>query len=146
MICPCQQQQPNARSYQQCCEPFHKGEIPATAEQLMRSRFSGYVLGLSQYVRDTWHISTRPNDLNLSPDNNWLKLDIVKTNTDQVHFCAFFKDENEFAVLEEISNFVFEHGRWFYVDGKTDTHTIELGRNDVCLCGSSKKYKKCCQR
>ena len=144
MICPCQQQQANARSYQQCCEPFHQGEAPATAEQLMRSRFSAYVLGLSQYVRDTWHPSTRPNGLDLSPDANWLKLDIVKAHDIQVHFRAFFKDDNEFAVLEEISNFVLENDHWFYVSGTTDTYTIELGRNDVCLCGSGKKFKKCC--
>jgi SEC-C motif-containing protein len=144
MICPCQQQQANARSYQQCCEPFHQGETPATAEQLMRSRFSAYVLGLSQYVRDTWHPSTRPNGLDLSPDANWLKLDIVKAHDKQVHFRAFFKDDNEFAVLEETSNFVLENDHWFYVNGTTDTYTIELGRNDVCLCGSGKKFKKCC--
>ncbi|MFY0642558.1 MAG: YchJ family protein [Bermanella sp.] len=146
MICPCQQQQHNARSYQQCCEPFHQGDIPATAEQLMRSRFSGYVLGLSQYISDTWHASTRPNGLDLSPDANWLKLDIVKAHDKQVHFRAFFKDNNEFAVLEETSNFVFESDHWLYVNGTTDTYTIELGRNDVCLCGSGKKFKKCCQR
>lgn len=146
MICPCQQQQPDARSYQQCCEPLHKGQIAGNPEQLMRSRFSGYALGLGQYVSDTWHISTRPNGLNdLSADANWLKLDIIKAQGKQVHFRAFFKDENEFAVLEEASNFVFEDGRWFYLSGETNTYSVELGRNDVCLCGSGKKFKKCCQ-
>lgn len=145
MMCPCQLQQPMPKTYAHCCERFHLGEAAATPEQLMRSRFSGYVLGLNQYVSDTWHASTRPKNLNLSADANWLKLEVLTAQADQVHFRAYFKDEDEFAVLEEISDFVLENGRWFYVSGKTETHTIELQRNDVCLCGSGKKFKKCCQ-
>ena len=28
--------------------------------------------------------------------------------------------------------------------GKTQINEINLGRNDICFCGSGKKYKKCC--
>jgi SEC-C motif-containing protein len=144
MICPCQRQQANPRVYAECCEPFHQGVTAPTPTHLMRSRFSAYVLGLSQYVSESWHASTRPSDLQLTPDNNWLKLDIVKAQGTQVHFSAYFNDDNTFAALEEVSDFVFEGDRWFYVNGKTETHTVSLGRNDVCLCGSGKKFKTCC--
>ncbi len=144
MMCPCRMQQTEDILYEKCCEPFHSGELAGTPEQLMRSRFSGFVLGLTEYIKQTWHPSTRPSDLALSPDHNWLKLDIVKARDSQVHFRAYFKDEDGFAVLDEISDFVLEDGRWFYVSGETQTHSMNLGRNDVCLCGSGKKFKKCC--
>lgn len=144
MICPCRMQQAQTVSYDSCCEPFHVGVAPETPEQLMRSRFSGFVLGLTEYIEQTWHPSTRPSDLVLSPDEHWLKLEIVKACDSQVHFRAYFKDEGGFAVLDEISDFVFEDNHWFYVNGKTETHGVSLGRNDECLCGSGKKFKKCC--
>jgi len=140
-------QQVSPKTYAQCCEVFHLGKTPATPEQLMRSRFSAFVLGLSDYIRDTWHPSTRPQDLHLSPDDQWVKLDIIKSSDKQVHFHAFFKDADSssgFSVLDEISDFVFEEKRWFYVSGITNFAPAQLNRNDVCLCGSGKKYKKCC--
>ena len=54
--CPC-----GNGAYARCCGPFHEGDaVPATAEQLMRSRYSAYALGRHDYVLDTWHASTRP--------------------------------------------------------------------------------------
>ena len=72
-VCPCG----SKRGYAQCCEPLHQRLInAATAEALMRSRYSAYVLLLSDYVADTWHISTRPQDLDLGKDTQtkWLGL------------------------------------------------------------------------
>ncbi|MGR8999959.1 MAG: YchJ family protein, partial [Gammaproteobacteria bacterium] len=41
--------------YQQCCGPYHSGEkIPGTAEALMRSRYSAYVLRNADYLQATW--------------------------------------------------------------------------------------------
>jgi len=145
MICPCQMQQANPQAYANCCEPLHLGKAANSPEQLMRSRFSGFVLGLTDYVKQSWHSSTRPNDLKLAPDEHWLKLDIISAKSQHVHFRAFFEDDGEFLVLEEISDFVFEAPHWFYVSGKTRTGPAQLNRNDTCLCGSGKKYKKCCQ-
>lgn len=31
-----------------------------------------------------------------------------------------------------------------YKDSKTVVNTEKIGRNDLCTCGSGKKYKKCC--
>lgn len=147
MICPCQMQQATPRTYDQCCKPFHLGEIPQQPEQLMRSRFSGFVLGLGDYIAHTWHPSTCPQDLNLTPDEQWLKLDIVKAKQNQVHFRAYFKDSDSpsgFSMLDEISDFLQENGRWLYVKGETQFLNVSPNRNDPCLCGSGKKYKKCC--
>lgn len=151
MLCPCQMQQPEPKSYKDCCEPLHLGRdsgiAAAEPEQLMRSRFSAFVLGLTDYLSKSWHASTRPADLSLSPDDQWVKLDIVKNTDKQVHFQAYFKDaesESGYSVLDETSDFIFEDGHWFYVAGETNMYPVKLQRNDVCLCGSGKKFKKCC--
>lgn len=140
-------QQQAEKTYNECCEPFHLGQRPNTPEQLMRSRFSGFVLGLTQYIRDTWHISTRPDDLTLTPDQNWLKLDILNASNKQVHFRAYFKDETSptgLSVLDETSDFIQQDNRWFYVKGNAQFLPYTQNRNDMCLCGSGKKFKKCC--
>ncbi|MCU1437526.1 MAG: motif domain protein, partial [Naasia sp.] len=65
--CPCGSGQP----YAECCEPLHLGAAAATAEALMRSRYSAFALGLPDYVRSTWHPSTRPGSLDLDDDSTW---------------------------------------------------------------------------
>lgn len=112
----------------------------------MRSRFSAYVLGLSGYLLETWHSTTRPDHIEDQPDDQWLKLDIVASTPNTVHFKAFMKDEDGFACLEEVSNFVVEDGRWVYLDGDVRISPYHPQRNEVCLCGSGKKYKKCCAK
>jgi len=147
MICPCQLQTSNPAQYAQCCEPLHKGQAAKNPEQLMRSRFSAFVLGLSEYVNKSWLASTRPQNLSVEPDDQWLKLEIIKSTDSQVHFKAYFKDPDSpqgFSVLEELSDFIKEGEHWFYVSGDTQIQPIILNRNDTCLCGSEKKYKKCC--
>ncbi len=144
MICPCQRLQDNPKSYAVCCEPFHKGEMAETCETLMRSRFSAFVLGLTDYVKVTWHKSTCPDDLALQADSQWLKLDVLQASKKHVHFRAYYKEEDgTFKVLDEASDFVFE-GRWQYVNGETHIERYKPHRNDVCLCGSGRKFKKCC--
>ena len=117
----------SSQSYVQCCEPLHQGLVnAATAEALMRSRYSAYVLRLSDYVLGTWHVSTRPQDLDLSEDGatKWLSLTVVRAlagdlpNEAWVEFVAKYKIGGQGAQrLHETSRFVRETGRWFYVDG-----------------------------
>ena len=52
--------------------------------------------------------------------------------------------EKTFAVLEERSRFVRENDHWFYLDGEHSVTPLKPGRNDPCLCGSGRKFKKCC--
>lgn len=50
MKCPCQ----STQTYQNCCEPFHnQTATPTTAEQLMRSRYSAFVLQNIDYIINT---------------------------------------------------------------------------------------------
>ena len=121
MKCPCNEQ----RLYAQCCEPLHKGAAAATAEALMRSRYSAYVLKLDDYLLASWHASTRPKRLDLAaetPTPKWLGLKVLRHESSGdsaiVEFVAKFKVGGGSAQrLHELSRFVREDGRWFYVDG-----------------------------
>lgn len=145
-ICPCQMQKSNPKSYAECCEPLHKGKAVARSpEQLMRSRFSAFVLGLSQFLRETWHDSTRPVDLTVEPDSQWRRLDIIDHGKDWVHFIAYFETApKQYGFLRERSRFLQENGHWLYVDGDVEQGNVQQERNALCLCGSGKKFKKCC--
>ncbi|MFN2350207.1 MAG: YchJ family protein, partial [Thioalkalivibrio sp.] len=71
--CPCG----SGKNYAACCGRHHGGEaLPETAEQLMRSRYSAYVLGDEAYLLRTWHSSTRPDSLGLDTRVKWLGLKI----------------------------------------------------------------------
>lgn len=119
-LCPCG----SGRRYGACCGPAHAGTAPATtAEALMRSRYCAYVLDLRDYLRATWHASTRPGDLPPpEPGLRWLGLDIKRrdsTGADSavVEFVARSKLGGRAHRLHEVSRFVSEGGLWFYVDG-----------------------------
>jgi SEC-C motif-containing protein len=118
-LCPCGSQE----SYANCCEPLHKGEAAPSAEALMRSRYSAYVLGLSDYLQKSWHSSKRPSRVRLF-DHQWIGLKIVSTeagqtddNNDIVEFIAKYKQNGKAFRLHERSRFIKEKGHWFYVDG-----------------------------
>ena len=93
----------------------------ATAETLMRSRYCAFALGNAAYLIDTWHPSTRPARLDLTPDQEWLALSIHagSTNADDasVEFTARSRIGGRSHVLHEVSRFVREGGRWYYVAG-----------------------------
>jgi SEC-C motif-containing protein len=118
--CPC-----GNGLYRKCCGRFHPlfaGEataVPRDAEQLMRSRYSAFALAMPEYLLSTWHASTRPAELDLSDSPRWLKLDIYSVaqqgTAAQVHFCAYFEFDGEVGEHEELSEFVREDGRWFYI-------------------------------
>lgn len=89
----------------------------------MRSRYSAYVLGLEDYLLNTWHPNTRPKHLNLANDRTqWLRLEIKRfePNDDQaiVEFIATYKVNGKAEKLHETSQFRKIAGRWFYIDGK----------------------------
>lgn len=88
----------------------------------MRSRYSAYVRGLGDYLLATWHASTRPAVLNLKagPPTKWLGLEIKAQAQGEdaatVEFIARCKVGGRAQRLHEISRFVREDGRWYYVD------------------------------
>ena len=117
--CPC-----GAVDYAACCGRYHSGASAPDAESLMRSRYSAYVLGLEAYLLATWHHTTRPAALDLAADNaKWLGLEVKKHTPESadratVEFVARYKIGGRAYRLHEISRFVREEGRWFYVDGE----------------------------
>ena len=118
--CPCG----SGQRYAACCGPLHAGERPAaSAEALMRSRYSAYVLKLADYLLATWHPSTRPSELDLAADDSkWLGLDVKRHEVQDddramVEFVARYRIAGRVHRLHELSRFVREEGRWFYVDG-----------------------------
>lgn len=91
----------------------------------MRSRYSAYVLDDGDYLLATWHPSTRPAELTLDARLQWLGLDIRRCehggpDDEQgiVEFVARGKVNGRAERLHEVSRFVKEEGRWFYVDGE----------------------------
>lgn len=116
--CPC-----GGSAYVQCCGRFHAGGVPETAEQLMRSRYSAYAMGLMDYVHQTWHARTRPERSELQHDTatKWLGLDVKRHLPDgdeaTVEFVARYKVGGRAHRLHEVSRFVREAGRWYYLDG-----------------------------
>lgn len=122
--CPCGRPDRPVRAYRDCCGPLHDGTRDATtAEDLMRSRYSAYVLDRRPYLLASWHASTRPADLPPpEPGLRWLGLDVkrhVPIDDDHatVEFVARSKLGGRAHRLHEVSRFVREGGRWFYVDG-----------------------------
>ncbi len=88
----------------------------------MRSRYSAFVLGRSRYLQATWHASTRPVDIDADANTKWLGLEVRRhaaTGADhaEVEFIARYKLAGRAVRMHELSRFVREAGRWYYVDG-----------------------------
>jgi SEC-C motif-containing protein len=117
--CPCGL----GRPYGDCCGPLHRGGTAATAEQLMRSRFSAFAVGDEPYLLRTWHPDTRPPRLGLDPAQRWTGLEVLRTTEGgpfhtegTVEFRAHFSERGQQDVLHEHSRFVRVGGAWVYLD------------------------------
>lgn len=120
--CPCG----NGDGYTRCCGPLHEGAPAPNAEALMRSRYSAYVLKREDYLLASWHPSTRPAHLKLQaqqPAPSWLGLSVLRhegtADAALVEFVARLRYGGGKAQrMHEISRFVRELGRWYYLDGE----------------------------
>ncbi|MBU2913252.1 YchJ family protein [Reichenbachiella agariperforans] len=155
--CPCC----SRKLFSECCEPIISDQSAPTALALMRSRYSAYSIGAAEYLVATTHSRTRwqyqVDDIRQwSESNHWTKLEIISVEHGRVmdsrgvvEFKAHFRDAKGIEqVHHERSVFLKEGTQWFYLEGKIDPQAVDLtkkiSRNDPCLCGSGKKYKKCC--
>ena len=119
--CPCG----TGKVFSACCKPFLDGQANApTAEALMRSRYSAYVLNQADYLQKTWHPDHRPAALDLDARQKWLGLKVLNSeqgleNDSQgvVEFVARFKIDGRGHRLHEISRFEKVDGSWLYLDG-----------------------------
>ncbi|GAB7526988.1 YchJ family protein [Paraburkholderia sp. 2C] len=140
--CPCGGAEPEAAAQKQqrghasakaprfadCCGRYIDGGEPAPrALELMRSRYSAYVLGDTGYLRATWAPQTCPADLDVDPaapdSPRWLGLQIrrftpIGDTHAEVEFVARYKTGGRAHRLHESSRFLRgDDGRWRYVDG-----------------------------
>lgn len=115
--CPCG----SGHVHGECCGPLLAGGSAPTAVQLMRSRYTAFVVGDVAHLLATWHPSTRPHALELEPRVRWRSLEIVRTERGGpldragiVEFAARYTAGAERGVQRETSRFV-RGDRWLYV-------------------------------
>jgi len=120
-LCPCG----SGAAFGDCCGPILAGELAPTALALMRSRYTAFVVGDAEHVRATWHPGTAPDDVDLDPVTRWTGLEIVETLDGQpgdkrgiVEFRARWQERGTTGELHERSRFVWQSGRWWYLDGR----------------------------
>jgi SEC-C motif domain protein len=147
--CPCG----SGKDYSQCCLPVHNSHQAAlTAETLMRSRYSAFVLENSPFILQTWVEKKRPASLNFDAHPvTWVGLTVngatdgLKTDsTGKVDFTSTYIENGQLCTLSEVSEFLKIEGLWYYVDGICDVTKKKIERNRICPCGSGKKFKRCC--
>jgi SEC-C motif domain protein len=101
---------------------LHEGRTAAaTAEQLMRSRYSAFVVRDAAYLLRTWSAATRPRELDLEDDIEWTGLEILGSTGGSafhaegtVEFRADYVAEGEAGHQQEDSRFLRENGAWVY--------------------------------
>lgn len=144
VLCDCQ----SGLSYAACCQPWHQGAAAADAQALMRSRFCAFRLQLADYLLATWHPDTRPASLGDLQTVSWRRLTVhehqCQGDQAQVRFEAFGLEAGKPLLLQELSQFERLAGRWYYHSGAANFSTPVIGRNQPCLCGSTRKAKRCC--
>lgn len=111
-------------SYAECCGRLHRGQVAAaTAEALMRSRYSAFAARDEAYLLRTWHPDTRPESVDFDPGLRWVRLEVLSAGEGgafhaegTVAFRAHFAEGREEGVLTEHSRFVRHEGAWVYLD------------------------------
>lgn len=118
----------STNSYGNCCAIAHKNiELVETAQQLMRSRYTAYVLGNIEYLIQSHHSSTSPireqkEILKWTTSVKWLRLEILNFTEGEendikgtVEFKAYFEEGGEEEVIHENSKFIRENNYWVYL-------------------------------
>ena len=180
-LCPCQVS-PSLSflttpiAYQDCCQPYHDGLYDdkadkndcvkaESAERLMRSRYSAFVLVKPEYiVKTTLPAQQKLLDIEAiekwAQETNWAGLEIINhiskigKHHAQVEFKAYFNTKDNVDSLEEnrqahheLSAFVQvkskanNDARWYFLD---PTVEMNISQKQPCICGSGEKFKRCC--
>ncbi len=116
------------KPYELCCQPLHSGEkLATTAVQLMRSRYSAFVVRDADYLLVTQHANTRPKRSEIIAGMagcQWMGLEILgqkggkaRDLFGEVSFKASYTENGKRGELKERSQFVFEADRWLYMTG-----------------------------
>lgn len=132
--CPCC----SLQEYEVCCKPLHEGKIAENALQLMRSRYSAYVINLPDYIVATTHpanpqysdnkFSWKRSISRFSKDSSFQKLEILdfkeKESLATVVFTAYLLQDGQDATYTEKSYFEKIRGRWLYRGGQLESGHI----------------------
>lgn len=151
--CPCGLE----KLYSDCCGRFHTGiEMPVTAEELMRSRYTAYAVSDFEYLLDTTFNNAANHDISSLRDSNndckWVQLEILSTEagnandeTGVVEFVAAYFSKKHVHFMRERSRFNRRNGLWMYLDGEAQSaqEAIPQSKSAPCFCGSKKKFKRC---
>ena len=159
MECPCG----SGSTYAECCEPVIRNERPAaTAEELMRARYTAYTQVEMDFLLESMHPDHREEN---DPDNTrewaensqWHGLEILELKdggpedeTGEVDFVANYTYKEEYTRYHEVGEFAKVDGSWYFIEGRPGVQKPivrsepKVGRNDPCSCGSGKKFKRCC--
>ncbi len=121
--CPCC----SGKAYTSCCGVFIEQKcLPATPEELMRSRYTAYTKANIHYIAHTMKSPALDHFDPVAARKwakavNWLKLEVIFSSMvgekGQVEFIAHFSQQGKNKVLHELSEFRRENNKWFYVDG-----------------------------
>ncbi|MEN8006896.1 MAG: YchJ family protein [Candidatus Krumholzibacteriota bacterium] len=161
MKCPCG----TKLDFGDCCGPVIKGErAAATAEELMRARYTAYSRVEMDFLQQSVHPDFRKDEdaegaRDWAENSQWHGLEILATEsggpedeTGTVEFVASYTYGGEDKQYHEVAEFRREEGDWKFTEGRPGTkkpvvrEEPKTGRNDPCLCGSGKKFKRCCGR
>ena len=115
----------SGQAWVSCCDAILSGRREAaTAEALMRSRYTAFLMKDVSHLLNSWHPDNRPEQLQLDSRQRWLGLKIVRTErgtaTDDegvVEFVARYKIDGRGYRLHEISRFRKTEQGWQYLDG-----------------------------
>ncbi len=151
----------SGRKFDNCCGPILAGASPATAEALLRSRYTAFATADTDYLVETLTADIRDSFDRIEAESTaaeakWQRLEIrgitgggADDDSGIIEFVAEFTLRGEKRIHHEVSQFRREDGRWRCAGGQMNpksppVHVIKVGRNDPCSCGSGKKFKKCC--
>lgn len=116
------------KTFVNCCEKVHKNLAEAkTAEQLMRSRYSAFVVANGDYLMASHHTKTRSlkekkSIVSWAKSVQWIKLEILKTTKGSLNdsegtvtFNAYFYEGGNVEIIHEKSAFIKEDSNWKYL-------------------------------
>jgi SEC-C motif-containing protein len=150
-------------SFEECCEPILRGaRAAATAEELMRARYSAFVKHEIDFLMESV-VPEQRRKVRRETIEQWAKssqwkgfelLDKDRGERDDAEGYVEFVARFAFGEIEqehrERSHFVKQGGQWYFDPSRSKQPGLEparaaaVGRNDPCPCGSGQKYKKCC--
>ena len=124
----------------------------------MRTRYSAFVLVKPEYIVKTT-LPTQQDLLDIEAIESWAKetdwagLEIV-THTPklgkrhaQVEFKAYYNTPDGLQAHHELSTFIKIKNKadnnaiWYFLD---PTVSMSVTQKQLCICGSSEKFKRCC--